>query len=543
MKKKEKSKTAEEIFKMINEAEKIAQDYEVNIKDGILNFVCPYDKVIEIYRKAKSSFENLGWFEEGNKLTNSINFYKQKLEKDERIRVLQKEKIKTKEKEILRQKRLIEKVRKEKAELIKQRKESILIKKERETEFEVQKNNAFILMDRAKNELKQKNFDKAIELYQQSEKIFADIKWQDGLYMIQDSIMLIRKKKERFEQKLKTLGEREAKKLELQEKLEEELTKATELKKSYQEQKRQEFLKIQIQKEWEQEISDEAYQLLAQGASLMEKKKFDEAYDKYVKARELFNKISWQREVSRINNELLYNLQREKKKFEILEDINKKKIEEKEKMEVLMKESAKERREHEKKKKKDKIKRLKKEEIELKILSNIEKAKRLIENYQYNKAIVILKQEIKTMEKEKKLDGISELNDLIENVKKQAEIPLIVLEKFEDIENFEKFNLAYEALDKAQQSIANEQYMKIISELEEAKHNLKDIKIGYEFLNDIEKKLKYYKTKLGIKRIEVVSEKEDRLSKDDMNKLKERLEARREERKKKVLELLKKEKN
>ena len=535
-KKREKeAKTADEIFKTINQAERIVQEYEVNIKEGILNVECPYAEVIEMYRKAKVNFENLGWFEEANKLTNSINFYKQKLEKDERIRALEKDKVKVKEEEIERQRRLIEKVQKEKAELLKQRKESVLIKKGKETEFEIQKNDAFILMDRAKNELKQRNFDKAIELYKQSEKIFTEINWQDGLNIVQDSMMLIKRKKERFEQKQKLIREKEAKKIEIQEQLEEELNKVSKLKKSYQERKRQEFLKVQIQKEREKAISDDAYKLITEGAVLMDKKKFDQAYDKYVQARELFNKISWQREVSRINNELLYNLERERKKFEILEDIGKKKVEERETMERLMKIAAKEKREHEKKKKKDKIKKLKKEEIELKILSNIEKAKKLIDNYEYNKAVQILKQEIENMKKQDKIDEIPKLNDLIETIKKQTDIPLIVLEKFDEIENIDKFKLAYEALDKAQESIANEKYMRTVSELKEAKYNLKELVIGAKFLDTIEKKIKYYKNKLGAKPIE----EEEKLSKEDMEKLKERIEARREERKKKVLDLLK----
>ena len=75
-------------------------------------------------------------------------------------------------------------------------------------------------------------------------------------------------------------------------------------------------------------MSEEAYELLEEGTELMNSSKFTEAYDKYIAARELFQKISWQREVSRINNELLFKLKREQKQAEIFEDIKIKKVEE-----------------------------------------------------------------------------------------------------------------------------------------------------------------------------------------------------------------------
>ncbi|GAH13678.1 unnamed protein product, partial [marine sediment metagenome] len=84
--KKDKAYTADEIFKMINAAERMAQEYEVNIKKGILKHECPYSEIIEIYRDAKKSFENIGWTEEASKLVSSINFYKEKLEKDMKLR-------------------------------------------------------------------------------------------------------------------------------------------------------------------------------------------------------------------------------------------------------------------------------------------------------------------------------------------------------------------------------------------------------------------------------------------------------------------------
>ena len=54
---------------------------------------------------------------------------------------------------------------------------------------------------------------------------------------------------------------------------------------------------------------------------LIHEKKFDEAFEKYIEARELFKKISWNREVSRINNDLLPMFQRERKRTETLDEV------------------------------------------------------------------------------------------------------------------------------------------------------------------------------------------------------------------------------
>jgi len=538
--KKDKAYTTDEIFKMINAAERMAQEYEVNIKKGILKHECPYSEIIEIYRDAKKSFENIGWTEEASKLVSSINFYKEKLEKDIKLRGLETSKIKRREEEILLQQKLIEKSRLEQLRLQKQKHESLLLQRTQESEFENKKNKAFDLMDRAKAELKQNNFDKAIELYKESEKIFSNIKWKEGITMVRGTITLIKSKKEKFEVKLKTIKEREVKQLELEEKLEEKLAAAQELRKFHQKQKKKEFLKIQMQKEWEKEISEEAYQILEQGTALLERKKFDDAYEKYIKARELFNKIFWQREVSRINNELLFKLQRERKKSEILKDIGKKRAEEKEKIEQMMIEALKERKAAEKRKKKEKFKELEKERIE-DIFKEIARAKKLIEGFNYNKAVQILKKEIKRMKKRKKLEEVSEIEELINNVILQSQVPLITLEEIDENENLKKFNLAYEALDRAQISISDNRYMKTVSELNEAMFNLKETKIGAKYINDIQNKVKEFEEKLGKKPPEAKPEpeKEAVILENELEELKARIAKRREERKLKVLKLLK----
>jgi len=92
-KKKENFERSKEIFKMISNAERMAKEYEQEIKlNSILQLDSPYEKIIEIYKKAKKRFENIGWKEESHKLIDSIRYYNDKLEKDKRFREIEERK-------------------------------------------------------------------------------------------------------------------------------------------------------------------------------------------------------------------------------------------------------------------------------------------------------------------------------------------------------------------------------------------------------------------------------------------------------------------
>jgi hypothetical protein len=93
-KKKEKLEESKEIFNVISNAERIAKKYEQEIKRvSILHLDCPYEKIIEIYKEVKKRFENIGWKEESSKLIDSIRYYKEKLEKDKKLREIEEKKL------------------------------------------------------------------------------------------------------------------------------------------------------------------------------------------------------------------------------------------------------------------------------------------------------------------------------------------------------------------------------------------------------------------------------------------------------------------
>ncbi|MFW9880556.1 MAG: hypothetical protein ACFFG0_46400, partial [Candidatus Thorarchaeota archaeon] len=438
--------------------------------------------------------------------------------------------------ELLLQQKLSEQARIEQERLLKERKESMDMKMERIAQFETEKDKAFRLMDQAKRELRQNNFDKAIEIYKESEKIFIDMKWQEGINMVRDSILMISNKKEDFELEKKVIEERKAEELRIEEKLEEKLAEAQLIKKQQQEEKRREFLKIQREKEQERKISEEAYKLLEEGTALMDRGKFDEAYEEFIAARELFEKIFWQREVSRINNELLFKLKKQQKQAEALRDIKIKK-EEEEKERLLLKEEARREREEEERRKKEEKRRLAKEEVLRKISAKLDKANKLIENFQYNEGVLMMKEEIDRLATLGKEEEVSKINEQIEEVKSLSEIPLITLDPFEDDLQNKNFQAAYRAFDNAQVALAENQLKRAISELNEAKFQLSKIKTRKKVLKEIDQKINELRKRLGI---EPSKEKLNIPSEDEAETLRARIAARREERRKKVLDLLKK---
>jgi len=425
----------------------------------------------------------------------------------------------------------------EQEKLLQQRKETLHLKRERVAQFETQKDKAFRLMDQAKRELRQNHFDKAIDIYKESETVFSEIEWQEGINMVRDSIIMITNKKKAYELEQEAIDKRKTEERLIEEKLEEKLAEAQIIKKQQQEEKRKEFLKIQREKEQERQISEEAYELLEEGTTLMDRGNFTEAFEKYIAARGLFEKISWQREVSRINNDLLFKLKREQKQAEIYEEIKIKKVEEEKQIAILKEEAKKEREEHEKRKKEEK-RRLAKEEIDRKISAKLDKANRLIDNFRYNEGVLILREEILRLTKLEKLDDIERINDQINKIKTETRIPIIAVEVSYNELQSKNFESAYKALDEAHVSLANDHFKKAISELNEAKFQMKGLKIGKKFIKEIDKKIIELKAKVSKKPIKELVKEEP--SEDEMERLRKRIAKRREERRKKVLDLLEK---
>ncbi|MHA1191046.1 MAG: hypothetical protein ACTSP9_01965 [Promethearchaeota archaeon] len=539
--KKEKVSKADIILNGIIEAEKIVKDYELELKKGNLNIECPYEQIIDMYREAKLKFEQIGWLEQAAQIVNSISHYQEKLISDENLRKLEKQKLQKEGEELQKLKVETKLAREAEAELMKQKIQALELREQKVRAYESKKDQAFDLMDLAKRELQLNKFETAIKYYNESEKIFLEINWKEGIQMVKGSIKAIKKKKEKLEYERKLKIQQEQEKLAYIAQMDEKISKAHELKKMQEDQKRQEFLVIQRQKEQERSISEQAYKLLEIGTELKDKKKFDEAHEKYIMARDLFKKLEWAHEVSRINNDLLFILKREMKQTEKLKALNRIKIDKEQEIEALLKDADIKRNEQEIIKKEEK--RKKREEF---VNEEWERAGGIIKDLKYNEAIAALKKVGKKLKKMGKDKLLKQLNKQIETLISASQVPIITIYDVKKGENIEKFEVSYRGLDSAQISLSKNQHRRAISELNEVKFNLQDTLIGREegLLPLVENTINSLKNEVdGKSSISTISKPQETEIEEPAKKeddLRTQISARRSERKKRIKELLEK---
>ncbi|MHA1150211.1 MAG: hypothetical protein ACTSR8_18420 [Promethearchaeota archaeon] len=84
----------EEIFQLISKADKLEQTYEAQKKMGqLLSVECPYPQILNLYQQAKNRFEAANWQSQANRLNESIEHYKEKIQQDKILRFYEKKKI------------------------------------------------------------------------------------------------------------------------------------------------------------------------------------------------------------------------------------------------------------------------------------------------------------------------------------------------------------------------------------------------------------------------------------------------------------------
>jgi len=489
-----------------------------------------FKEIINLYKKAKLEFKRIGWIEQANQLENKMNYYQDKSNADIRLRTLEAQKSSKQEEQIKKRKIETKLAKEAEEELLRLKIQALEVKRKSAMEYESKKDQAFHFMDLAKKELKLNNFEKAVSYYKESQKIFGEIKWSEGIRMIKESINVIKLKKERIEREAKLTEAKKVEKLKLKAQIEEQISKAKDLHDLQQDQRRREIVAIQEEKEREREISEKAYRFLEEGTKLKNKKKFEEAYEKYILGRDMFKRIEWEHEVSRINNDLLFILKKEMKQTEKLKAYQQKKVEEKRELEELLKDAD------EKQKELDKIRKEEKRKQRAKLIQKErDSANDLIKRLRYNEGILALRKVIKKIENTDLNKLIKEMNKQIEVLENASQVPIITNVNLDRDENLDKFKLAYQALDKAQISLSSNSFMRAITELNEAIFNLKETKVGIRFISAIEDKINTYKKELDIKKTPKPKIEAPKVESDDVRA---KIAKRREERRRKIKEVL-----
>ncbi|MHA1284033.1 MAG: hypothetical protein ACTSQP_16165, partial [Promethearchaeota archaeon] len=341
-------KFEEQIDNMINEAERLAREYEFQIKKGKFEIECIYPKVIEIYEKIRDMVLEKGWEEEAKIYLTQIRKYKEKLERDKKIRELEEEK-KRKQEEFKAFKTIktgsiglsAEKLKKlEEIQKLKEEEDNLRNRIDEMVKQAERMAREYELKIRKGHFEEECVYPEIIKIFEEIIKLVSEKGWHDeeAIYRTQ-----IRKYKELLE-KDKRLRELERKKLEKQKMYEEmqKVSRPTTLKE----------IKIaakQAADKKEEELVDKAFKLMDEAEKLVKnyelklKKEillYDSPYEKaielYQEAKELLKEAGWTSEAAKINHSI--KLYKEKKiKDDKVRELERQKLKEKEERERIKK--------------------------------------------------------------------------------------------------------------------------------------------------------------------------------------------------------------
>jgi len=92
-KKKEEEDFQNQINNIMNEADRMAREYDIEFRKRGVEVPCPYQDIIKKYRTLKDMLKEKGWETQVDIINKQIKFYKEKLEKDEKLREIEAQKI------------------------------------------------------------------------------------------------------------------------------------------------------------------------------------------------------------------------------------------------------------------------------------------------------------------------------------------------------------------------------------------------------------------------------------------------------------------
>ncbi|MFX1314670.1 MAG: hypothetical protein ACFE9T_02310 [Promethearchaeota archaeon] len=296
------SKRKEEAFKLMDNAEDLLNQNQ-------------YIQCIEKYRQAEIILNEIGF------TTRIIREMIQKVQNKKREEDLanQKEleaKIRKQQEELIFQQQISEKLEIEKVKM-KAKQKRLKEQEEFRLFAEKRKREAFDLLEKAQNYIQQGKFDKAIEFYQNAAIIFTEIKWDDEVRLIQNSISEIKNKKREKElekqRELQIIIEREKQDKEFQERISKAMqSQLNKLK--------QEDIAL---REREQELAyrenrrNEAFTLLDKAQSHLSQSNLNDAIETYHKVANIFAQIQWNEEIPIIHS-AIHEIENKRKEKEII---------------------------------------------------------------------------------------------------------------------------------------------------------------------------------------------------------------------------------
>lgn len=192
------------------------------------------------------------------------------------------------------------------ADLEEKRRKNFRIMQAKKQQMEKKQQEAFELLDKAKELEKRKQWDNAIEVCSQAAAILKDIGWTRETESIHDTIRRLKKEKQKAIEDKKQQESKVAKATET-----ESREPASELgtESIF---KMKEFEKKKLEKEQKQQ---DAFKILDEGEKLASTHQYDDAIEKYNDAIDALNSLGWTEYIPRVK-ETIRSLQDEKKKHD-----------------------------------------------------------------------------------------------------------------------------------------------------------------------------------------------------------------------------------
>ena len=275
-----------------------------------------YDNTISNYQNAANVFAEIQWGDEIPLIEDSIRDVeelqrKQNILKQEKLQ----DSIKRQKKEDEFQKQISKYLHQEREKLKKKKIE--LMEREKKSKYREERRKAgFKLLEEAQDNVKQGNFDKAIEIFQYTLNFFADIRWQNEINLIQNAIVELenRKKEAEIQNQIKFQAELEREKQEKA--FQERITK--EMKAQHQKLIERQIILIERENElaYRERKKEEAFSLLEKAQDFLSHRKFDEVLQIYYNVTNVFAQIQWPEEIP-IIQEAIHSIENKKRENEL----------------------------------------------------------------------------------------------------------------------------------------------------------------------------------------------------------------------------------
>lgn len=369
----------EEAFKLMDNAENLLNQNQ-------------YLQSIEKYRQAELILNEVGFS------TRVIREMIQKVKERKREDDLAKQKefeamIRKQQEDFIFQQEISERMKREE-EKMKTKQRRLKEQEEFKLVAEKRKKDAFDLLEEAQNYIQQGEFNKAIKLYKKAEEIFTEIKWDEEVSLIRNSIIEIENKKRESElekqRDLQKTLKREKEEKEFQDQI------STMMKVQREKLKQKEI----ALKEREQELAhretrkEEAFNLMDQAQKQLFQGNLDETIELYHRVANIFAQIQWNEEIPVIQK-AIQDIETKRKEKEIVRQKTLQMEIEKEKADYAFLENIKRQREFERVKALEQQELLEKQRIisahnlakQENAFKLIEEADLLLAQKQFNKSI------------------------------------------------------------------------------------------------------------------------------------------------------------